>query len=186
MWQYKGGKGKESNRAVDGSGAALYNDDAGGMAVDDFFMQAALEEAQRALEAGETPVGAVIVRNGEILARGRNAREQTGDPTAHAEMIALREAARKLGGWRMNDCTLYVTLEPCPMCAGAMVMARLGRLVYGAADAKYGCAGSVYRITEDPAFDHYCQADGGVLADKCAALLNRFFEGRRAQKEERP
>ena len=143
------------------------------------WMRAALDEARRALEEGELPVGCVIVKDGKIVAAAHNLRERTGDPTDHAEIAAIRLAARETGDWRLTGCTLYVTLEPCPMCAGAISQARLGRLVYGAADRHYGCAGSVYRIPEDPAFNHFCKSDGGVLADECAALLAEFFASRR-------
>ena len=146
---------------------------------DAMWMHAALEEARKALDEGELPVGCVIVRGGEIVAAGHNLREQTGDPTAHAEIVAIRRAAKALGGWRLTGCTLYVTLEPCPMCAGAISQARVERLVYGADDPKYGCAGSVYRIPEDPAFNHFCTSDGGVLAEECAALIDEFFASRR-------
>ena len=142
-------------------------------------MLAAIEEAEQALNEGEMPVGCVIVKDGEIIARGHNLREQTGDPTAHAEIAAIREAARRMRDWRLEGCTLYVTLEPCPMCAGAISQARVSRLVYGAADARYGCAGSVYRIPEDPAFTHFCRSEGGLLATECEAPIRRFFEKRR-------
>ena len=139
-------------------------------------MRQALSEAQRALSEGELPVGCVIVRNGEVIARARNACEAEGDATAHAEICAIRAASRAVGGWRLSDCTLYVTLEPCPMCAGALVQARLGRLVYGAPNPAQGCAGSLYRIPEDPAFPHFCPCDGGVLETQCRSLLDRFFD----------
>ena len=147
---------------------------------DEIWMRAAIAEAERALAEGEMPVGCVIVRNGEIIARGHNLREQTGDPTAHAEIVAMRAAAQALGSWKLTGCELYVTLEPCPMCAGAISQARLARVVYGAADERYGCAGSVYRIPEDPAFNHFCPCDGGVLAQPCRALIARFFAEKRA------
>lgn len=148
----------------------------GGCGMDDaVFMAEALQEAQLALDEGEMPVGCVIVRAGELIARGHNLRQQRQDPTAHAEIVALRRAARALGSWRLEDCTLYVTLEPCPMCAGAISQARVHRLVYGTPDARYGCAGSVYRIPEDPAFNHFCICHGGVLAEDCARLIDRFF-----------
>ncbi len=147
------------------------------------FMRAALEEARAALAEGELPVGCAIVRGGEIIARAHNERERSGDPTAHAEVLAIRRAAGRLGGWRLNGCTLYVTLEPCPMCAGAISQSRLSRLVYGASDPAQGCAGSVYRIPEDPAFSHFCASDGGVLADECRALLEAFFRDRRRKPE---
>ena len=146
---------------------------------DEILMEAALEEAKLALLAGELPVGAVVARGGEILARGRNRREETHDPTAHAEIVAIRAAAALLGGWRLTGCTLDVTLEPCAMCAGAIVAARLDRVVYGATDPSAGCCGSVYRITEDPAFTHFARADGGILAADCQELLNQFFAARR-------
>ena len=146
---------------------------------DEAYMHEALHEAQLALQAGEMPVGCVIVKDEQIIARGHNRREASGDPTAHAEIIAMRAAAAALGSWRLAGCTLYVTLEPCPMCAGAISQGRVSRLVYGAADEKYGCAGSVYRIPEDPAFPHFCKSDGGVLGAECAELIRRFFSGKR-------
>ena len=150
---------------------------------DEALMKIALEEARRALAEGELPVGAVVARNGEIVATGRNRREAAADPTAHAEIEAIRAAARALGGWRLTGCTLYVTLEPCAMCAGAFVAARLERVVFGAADPAAGCCGSVYRITEDPAFTHFARADGGVLAESCQALLSDFFAEHRKREE---
>ena len=143
------------------------------------YMREAIAEARIAMTEGELPVGCVIVYNNEIIARGHNEREQTNDPTAHAEVVAMRRAASRLKAWRLNGCTLYVTLEPCPMCAGAISQARVEHLVYGAPDPAQGCAGSVYRICEDPAFSHFCPSDGGVLRDECTALLNRFFENKR-------
>ena len=146
---------------------------------DEEMMAQALEQAYLALAEGETPVGCVIVKEGRIIARGRNRRETEKDPTAHAEMEAIRAAARATGDWRLTGCELYVTLEPCPMCAGAIVQARLARVVYGAADSRQGCAGSVYRVTEDPAFTHFCPADGGVLEKECRAVLDEFFKSAR-------
>ena len=140
------------------------------------YMTEALLEAEKALAAGEVPIGAVMVRNGEIIARGHNERETTDDPTAHAEIVAMRRAAENLGGWRLDGCTLYVTLEPCPMCAGAIVQSRVSRLVFGAYDPAQGCAGSVYRIPEDPAFSHFCPSDGGMLEEECSAILQKFFD----------
>ena len=142
-------------------------------------MRAAIAEAEQALLEGETPVGCAILKDGALVALGHNLREQTGDPTAHAEIVAIRRAARETNDWRLEGFTLYVTLEPCPMCAGAISQARVSRLVYGAADARYGCAGSVYRIPEDPAFNHFCRSEGGLLAEECEALIRRFFEKRR-------
>ena len=144
------------------------------------WMRAALSEAEDAAREGEIPVGCVIVRDDQIIARGHNLREQTGDPTAHAEIVAIRRAAQALGCWKLTGCTLYVTLEPCPMCAGAISQARISRLIYGAPDPAYGCAGSVYRIPEDPAFNHFCRSDGGVLEGECRALLEDFFRRRRS------
>ena len=143
------------------------------------FMRAAIAQAEEALAEGEMPVGCVIVKDGQIIAAGRNARESTQDPTAHAEILAMREAARRMNSWRLNGCTLYVTLEPCPMCAGAISQGRVSRLVWGAADEKYGCAGSLYRIPEDPAFPHFCRSEGGILETECADLIRRFFDGKR-------
>ena len=145
------------------------------------FMREALKEAERALSEGELPVGCVIVKDGAIVARAHNACEAQRDATAHAELLAIRQASRACGDWRLTGCTLYVTLEPCPMCAGAIMQARLGRLVYGAANPAQGCAGSLYRIPEDPAFPHFCPSDGGMLAGECQGLLNRFFDGKRKE-----
>ena len=143
------------------------------------WMAEALREAELAASEGEIPVGCVIVRDGQLVARGHNLREQTGDPTAHAEVVAIRRAAQALGCWKLEGCTMYVTLEPCPMCAGAISQARISRLIYGASDPAYGCAGSVYRIPEDPAFNHFCTCDGGVREAECRSLLERFFQNQR-------
>ncbi len=147
------------------------------------MMRFALEEARIAFAEGEIPVGAVVADGERVLARAHNRRETDADPCAHAEILALRKAAARLGRWRLQGLTLYVTLEPCPMCAGAAEMSGLARVVYGAKDAQYGCCGSVYRLTEDPAFPTYCPADGGVLADECAALVRQFFQNRRVSHE---
>ncbi len=143
------------------------------------YMRMALAEAELAAAQGEVPVGAVIVRGGEILARTHNRREQTQDPTAHAEMLAIREAAAKLSDRRLSGCTLYVTLEPCPMCAGALVMAKLAACYFGANDERQGCVESVYAIPADPAFYHRVPCVGGLLEAECKALLQTFFETRR-------
>jgi tRNA(adenine34) deaminase len=143
------------------------------------WMREALAEAEQALAHGDVPVGAVAVRDGVVIGRGHNRREVDGDPTAHAELLALQEAARTLGGWRLAGVTLYCTLEPCPMCAGAMVSARLPRLVYGADDAKAGAAGSVVELLRDPRLNHQVAVTRGVLADEARALLERFFAGLR-------
>ncbi len=142
-------------------------------------MREALAEAQRAAQAGEVPVGAVVVQGGRVIATGRNAPIDGLDPTAHAEIVALRAAARALGNYRLDDCTLYVTLEPCAMCSGAMLHARLPRVVFGAADPKTGAAGSVVNLFAEPQLNHQTTVQGGVLADECGALLSDFFRQRR-------
>jgi tRNA(adenine34) deaminase len=139
------------------------------------WMREALAEAAKAPAHGDVPVGAIAIQEGEIVGRGHNRREVDGDPTAHAEMIALREAAQAVGSWRLHEVTLYCTLEPCPMCAGAMVEAHLGRLVYGADDAKAGAAGSVVGLLRDPRFSHQVPVTRGVLAESAQALLTDFF-----------
>jgi tRNA(adenine34) deaminase len=143
-------------------------------------MRLALAEAQRAFDAGEVPVGAVVVRGGQILGRGHNRVEQLGDPTAHAEMLAITAACEAVGSKFLDQCTLYVTLEPCPMCAGAMVWARLSRLVFGAFDEKAGAAGSLYHIPEDGRLNHRVEVVSGVEADVASELLRQFFRERRA------
>jgi tRNA(adenine34) deaminase len=161
------------------SPALCYN-----IAVDDAaWMRAALAEAEQALAHGDVPVGAVAVREGAIVGLGHNRKEIDADPTAHAEMIALQKAANALGGWRLVGVTLYCTLEPCPMCAGAMVSARLPRLVYGAIDPKAGAAGSVVELLRDPRLNHQVAVTGGVLAEESQALLERFFAGLRKNQE---
>jgi tRNA(adenine34) deaminase len=145
----------------------------------DFYMDEALVEARAAYEAGEIPIGAVVVRDGEIIARGHNARERLLDATAHAEMVAIRRAGALLGGWRLLGCTLYVTVEPCPMCAGAMIQARLPRLVYGARDEKGGAVGSLYNLVEDERFNHRVEVVSGVRAAESASLMQKFFRERR-------
>jgi tRNA(adenine34) deaminase len=142
---------------------------------DEHFMRLALREAERALERDEVPIGAVVVRDGEVLAAAGNERELRSDPTAHAEVLALREAAGRLGGWRIPDSVLYVTLEPCAMCAGAIVLARVPRVVYGADDPKAGAAGSVLDILGEERLNHRPQVDGGLLAGESAELLRSFF-----------
>lgn len=145
------------------------------------FMRAALEEARAAAAAGEVPVGAVVVQRGAIIGRGQNRVLRDLDPTAHAEMTALRAAARALGNYRLAECSIYVTLEPCAMCAGAMVHARLERLVYGAADPKAGAAGSVLGVINHPRLNHAMEVSGGVLAEECGELLRDFFRERRTR-----
>lgn len=147
---------------------------------DEHAMALALEEAAAAVDHGDVPVGAVVMAGGEIVARRHNERERLGDPTAHAEILALRDAARALGSWRLDGCTLAVTLEPCPMCAGALVASRLGRLVFGAPDPKAGACGSLYNLCADPRLNHEVPVTGGVLAAEAASLLSGFFAGRRS------
>ena len=150
--------------------------------VDAHWMRLALAQAHAAALAGEVPVGAVVVRDGQLIATGRNAPVQGHDPTAHAEIVALRAAAQQLGNYRLHDCTLYVTLEPCAMCSGAMLHARVARVVFGAADVKTGVAGSVLNLFAQPQLNHHTQVQGGVLAEECAALLGDFFRPRRRQQ----
>jgi tRNA(adenine34) deaminase len=146
---------------------------------DEYFMRLALREATRAPDHDDVPIGAVIVNDGEVIGSGHNEREIRGDPTAHAEMIALREAARALGSWRVLETVMYVTLEPCAMCAGAIVLARVPRVVFGAADPKAGAAGSVLNVLSVPELNHRPQVQSGLLAEDCAALLRSFFADRR-------
>lgn len=148
--------------------------------LDERFMRQALREAEAALETGDVPVGAVILREGQIVGRGRNQRELLQDPTAHAEMIAITAAAEAVGAWRLIGCTLYVTLEPCTMCAGAIVNARIDRVVFGATDPKAGACGSVYNIVEDTRLNHRVKLTSGVLAQECADLLREFFAHQRS------
>jgi len=146
---------------------------------DERFMQLALTEARAAPDHDDVPIGAVIVRDGAVIARAHNQRELLKDPTAHAEMIALTQASAALGGWRLTECAMFVTLEPCVMCAGALVLARMGRLVYGATDPKAGACVSLYRIPEDERLNHRIPVVGGVLAGECGELLKEFFRSRR-------
>jgi len=150
-----------------------------GCPTDERFMRLALAEAARALEHDDVPVGAVLVHDGEVIGAGHNERELRQDPSAHAEMIALRAGAQALGSWRLLDTVLYVTLEPCAMCAGAIVLGRVPRVVYGTTDPKAGAAGSVLDILAEPRLNHRPAVQGGVLARECAALLRAFFAARR-------
>lgn len=149
---------------------------------DQAWMRQAIEEARRAELIGEVPIGAIVVKDGEIIGRGYNLREINHDPTAHAEMVAIREACEKLGAWRLLDCTLYVTLEPCPMCAGAIVQSRIKRVVYGTGDPKAGCAGTLMNLLQEPRFNHETELTSGVLQEECATLLTQFFRKLRKQK----
>lgn len=142
-------------------------------------MQLAYQQAQYAEQAGEVPVGAVIVDRGRVVGAAHNQREQLRDPTAHAEMIAITQAAEALGSWRLESCALYVTLEPCPMCAGAILQARIPLVVYGAPDPKAGAVDSLYRLLDDPRLNHRCQTVPGVLGQQCGDILSRFFRRQR-------
>lgn len=142
-------------------------------------MQAALREAERALAIDEVPVGCVIVHDGMIVGRGHNQVERLKDATAHAEMIAIGAASEALGSWRLNECTMYVTLEPCAMCAGAIILARVGRMVYGTTDPKAGACGSVVDVIHEPRLNHRVELSNGVLAEECGALLKSFFQTKR-------
>ncbi len=145
----------------------------------ELYMRMALQEAEQALEENEVPVGAVIVHHDRVIARAHNQREQLRDPTAHAEMIAITQAAESLGSWRLEDCTLYATLEPCPMCAGAILQGRVAALVYGAADPKAGAVQTLYQLLGDPRLNHRVQTVSGVLMAECGAILTRFFQQQR-------
>ena len=154
------------------------------MDVDEKWMRQALEQANRAAQLGEVPVGAVAVRDGMIIGTGFNRKESDQDPSAHAEMLALRRAAAYLGNWRLIGVTLYCTLEPCPMCAGAMIQARLGRLVYGATDTRFGADGSVIEVLSEPAFNHRVVVERGVLAAEAAELMQQFFRSLRQSRND--
>ncbi len=149
------------------------------------MMRRALALAREAALIGEVPVGAVVVREGRVISQAYNLRETLDDPTAHAERLALTLAGRALGTWRLDDCTLYVTLEPCPMCAGAIVQSRVARLVYGAWDPKAGACDSLYRIVTDPRLNHRAEVTAGVLAEECGAVLTEFFKARRPMRQAR-
>lgn len=150
----------------------------------EYWMRRAMEEAYKAESLGEVPIGAVIVREGEIVGSGYNLRETTLDPTAHAEMIAIREASARLQSWRLLDCTLYVTLEPCPMCAGAIVQSRVPIVVYGAPDPKAGCAGTLMNLLQEDRFNHRVELVGEVLREECGNMLTAFF--RRLRGKDKP
>ena len=151
---------------------------------DQYYMQQALAEAQKAAALGEVPIGAVIVYNDEIIARAHNLRETTQNALTHAESMAIQEACKKIGSWRLEETTLYVTLEPCPMCAGAILQSRVPRVVYGARDIKAGCVDSLYRLLNDPRFNHECVVTEGVLADECGQILTDFFRALRERKKQ--
>jgi len=152
-----------------------------GEQMDEYFMQMAIREAEQALAEDEVPIGVVIVRDEQVIGAAHNQREQLHDPTAHAEMIAITQAAAALGDWRLERCTLYVTLEPCPMCAGAIVLARIPRVVYGATDPKAGAVATLYHLLDDPRLNHRCEVIAGVLGARCGAMLTSFFQAQRQQ-----
>jgi tRNA(adenine34) deaminase len=154
-----------------------------GPQTDEYFMQAAIREAQVAEENGDVPIGCVIVHNGTIIAKAHNQREQLTDPTAHAEMIAITQAAEYLQSRRLNGCTIYVTLEPCTMCAGALVLGRIDRLVYGCRDPKTGACGSLYNIVQDERLNHRVEITAGVLERECSVMLSEFFARRRLENK---
>lgn len=153
-------------------------------AIDLEMMERALEQAQQAAKVGEVPVGAVVYRGDQLLAEAHNQREVDGDPCAHAEILALRQAAQRIGSWRLIDCSIAVTLEPCPMCAGAMVNARIARLIYGATDPKMGSVDTLYQLCADPRFNHQLLVQGGVMGQACGIILTKFFRERRLKKAE--
>lgn len=147
----------------------------------DQYMRRAIELALAAEIEGEVPVGAIVVHNDKVIAQAHNLKERLQDPTAHAEILAIKQASQALGRWRLNECSLYVTLEPCPMCAGALVQSRLGRLFYGTKDPKSGAVHSLYQILTDPKLNHRVEVIGGVLQDSCANILTQFFRGKRSK-----
>ena len=153
---------------------------------DEQYMQLALEQAALAQEAGEVPVGAVVVHNGSVIAAAHNTRESTQDPTGHAELIAVRKAAEHLGSWRLIDTTVYVTLEPCPMCAGAMVNARVSRVVFGAKDPKAGAVCSLFSLLGDTRLNHRADVTVGILEEECSSMLTSFFRAIREKKKKKP
>ena len=153
------------------------------MKTDEYYMKIAIEEAQKAEQLGEVPIGAVIVKNHQIIARAHNLRETMQQPTAHAEHLAIERAAEVLGSWRLEDCTLFVTLEPCVMCAGTIVMSRIPSIKYGAADPKGGCSGSLMNLLNQPNFNHRAQVESGLLEAECGNLLRKFFKNLREKKK---
>lgn len=149
---------------------------------DQYFMKLAIEEAQKAAFIKEVPIGAVIVKDGEVVTSAYNLRETNQRAAAHAELLAIEEACKKLGTWRLTGCTIYVTLEPCPMCAGAIIQSRIDRVVFGASDPKAGCVGSIYNLLTEPRFNHQCEIEKGIMAEECGALLTNFFKQLRKKK----
>lgn len=151
--------------------------------IDELFMKEAIKEAEKALEKREVPIGAVIVKDGEIIARGHNIRETSQRSITHAEILAIDEACEKLGSWRLEDTTLYVTLEPCPMCAGAIIQSRIKKVVYGAKDPKAGCAGTLMNLLNDNRFNHQTDVELGILEEECGVMLSTFFKQLRERKK---
>ena len=151
----------------------------------EFFMREALKEAQKAYDQAEVPIGAVVVLNGEIIGRGHNLREKEQDATLHAEIKAIRQANQHLGSWRLEDCELFVTLEPCPMCSGAMILARLKKVTFGAFDPKSGTAGTFMNLLQDERFNHQVEVEQGILEDECKEILQTFFKGLRERNKQR-
>lgn len=152
--------------------------------MDEFFMKLAIEEAKKAERLGEVPIGAVIVKDNNVIASGYNLRETTQNAVTHAELLAIQQACEETGGWRLEGTTLYVTLEPCPMCSGAILLSRVERVVYGAVDPKAGCAGTLMNLLEDDRFNHRCEVVPGVLGDECGSMLTQFFRNIRQRKKE--
>lgn len=150
--------------------------------IHEMWMALAIEEAKKAEELGEVPIGAVIVRNGEVIAKAFNLRERTQNPMGHAECLAIKEASEKLGSWRLEDCDLYVTLEPCPMCSGAIIQSRIPRVVYGATDPKAGCAGTLMNLLQEPRFNHEADVISGILEAPCKNMLTQFFKALREKR----
>ena len=151
----------------------------------EFFMREALKEAQKAYDQAEVPIGAVVVLNGEIIGRGHNLREKEQDATLHAEIKAIRQANQHLGSWRLEDCELFVTLEPCPMCSGAMILARMKKVIFGAFDPKAGTAGTFINLLQDSRFNHQVEVEQGVLEEECQEILRSFFKGLRERNKKR-
>ncbi|WP_183030254.1 MULTISPECIES: tRNA adenosine(34) deaminase TadA [Clostridia] len=151
--------------------------------MDEYMMKMAIQEAKQAAEQGEVPIGALIAYDNEVIATAHNLRETTQSTLAHAELLAIQKANEKIGSWRLEDCTLYVTLEPCPMCAGAIVQSRIKRVVYGAYDPKAGCAGTLFNLLDDARFNHQVDVTAGVLEEECANLLKDFFKMIRERKK---
>jgi tRNA(adenine34) deaminase len=156
-----------------------------GIEQDHYYMSLAIEEAQKAAAKGEVPIGAVIVHEGEIIARAHNLRETTQNAVMHAELLAIQEACQKIGNWRLENSKLYVTLEPCPMCAGAILQSRIPRVIYGARDAKAGSVDSLYRLLNDERFNHQCDVTESVMADECGGMLTQFFRALRENKKKK-